>query len=126
PDSMLWLKAEMMNFLNEIIVNDRILGNWKNLRQFFDEKVADEEIETFTESMRTYNKKKIPVNSIDIEHRKSDQTADLLLKGKNDRAQKKLFAISTIPGKTWKILQIKDIDKALQKAGYIEKKEVRQ
>ncbi len=125
-DSTIWLKAEISHFLNEIIGNEKIFGKWQNLKQFFDESVTDKEVEAFTEELRTYDKLKIPVNSITIRQRKHGNEADVMLRGKNDKADKKLFTVSTIPGKKWRIMQVKNFNSDLRQAGYIAKKEVRQ
>lgn len=125
-DSSRWLKAEVVNFLNEVIGNERILGNWKNIRSFFGENISDKEIELFAEAMRTHIKKKIPVNAIVVERRRNDKVADVLIKNNDRKASIKLFTVSFVSGGKWKLLQIDNIHNDLLQAGYISKKEVRQ
>jgi hypothetical protein len=125
PDTVGRLKAEVINFLNVIIRNEQIMQNWKNLRQFFREDVSDKEIEAFVIAMRAYNRKKIPVNELAVHYRGKTNEADIAFKSKDGKKDKNLFTLSVIPGKKWKILEVKNIEKDLLQAGYIEKKEVR-
>jgi len=122
PDSTLWFKAEVVTFLNEVITCRKNLEKWENLRQFFDDNVNDEEIKALAESLLLTVPKRIPINSLALEYDEKEKTAEILLTGKKDRKKKKLLTLSFYPGDTWKITNVKNLQKDLLGAGYIENK----
>jgi hypothetical protein len=123
-DSTNWLKAEISNFMNEIVGNELVLSNWENIKPFFSDNVSDNDIMNFSEEMLTYIKQKIPINGLAIIADKKQQTAEVYIRGKKEKTNKKLFVVSVIPGESWKIQQVSNIKDDLLQAGYIVKKEV--
>ena len=123
-DSILWLKAEVINFLNEVLGNQMILKNWENIRIFFSEDLKEDDIKAFVEMVVEYEMFKIPINVIDIRENGKSEKVDVFIKGKSDRKQSKLFTLSIVSEKRWKILEVKKICNNLINAGYLVNREV--
>ncbi len=123
PDTAMWLKAEVINCINEILFSDVLLSDWRNIRYFFDASVDEEEIQSLAAALLPYAKKRVPINMVSVDYSKKNMKADVLIKENEKGTPMELFQISVVPGKKWKITAAKKFEKNLLKAGYLEEKE---